>query len=126
MQTHNSIKQSKLDSEASEYDLAKAINDISLNTSLNYLNVIFNKELLENAKFQLESSQQQLDRTKILVESGALPLANELQLVSQVATNEVNLINAQNNLDLALLALKQGLLLPPGEEIDIIIPENYY
>lgn len=123
LQTTNSIKQSKLNREASEYDLKKSINDISLNTALNYLNVIFNKELLENARFQLESSQQQLDRTKKLVESGALPLANELQLISQVSTNEVSLINAQNNLDLALLTLKQSLLLPPGEEIDIEIPQ---
>ncbi|MEO9871475.1 TolC family protein [Ekhidna sp.] len=123
LQTHNSIKQSKLDAEASKYDLQKAVNDISLSVSLNYLNVIFNRELLENARFQLESSQQQLDQTKILVESGALPIANELQLVSQVATNEVTLINSQNNLDLALLDLKQSLLLPPGQEIDIVIPE---
>lgn len=123
LQVTNSIKQSKLDREASQYDLQKSINDISLNTALNYLNVIFNKELLENARFQLESSQQQLDRTKKLVKSGALPLSNELQLVSQVATNEVNLVNAENNLDLALLDLKQSLLMPPGEEIDIEIPE---
>lgn len=122
-QVNNSIKQSKLDLEASQYDLQKANNDIALNTALNYLNVIFNKELLENAKFQLESSQQQLERTKILVESGALPKANELQLASQMATNEVNLVTAQNNLDLAVLTLKQGLLLPPGEEIDIIVPD---
>ncbi|GAB4236971.1 MAG: TolC family protein [Ekhidna sp.] len=123
MQVTNSIKQSKLDAEASEFDLQKAINDISLNTALNYLNVIFNKELLENARFQLESSQQQLERTKILVESGSLPLSNELQLASQVATNEVNLVTAQNNLDLALLTLKQSLLLPPGQDIDIVIPD---
>lgn len=123
LQVHNSIKQSKLDAEASQYDLQKSINDIALNTSINYLNVIFNKELLENANFQLESSNQQLERTKILVESGALPLANELQLASQVATNEVNVVTAQNNLDLALLTLKQSLLLPPGDEIDIVIPD---
>ncbi len=123
LQTHNAIRQSKLDLEATNYDLQRAINDVSLNTALNYLNVILNRELFENAEFQLESSQQQLDRTKILVESGALPLANELQLESQVATNEVNLVNAQNNLDLALLTLKQSLLLPPGEDIDIVIPD---
>lgn len=123
LQVHNSIKQSKLDREASDYDLKKATNDISLNTALNYVNVIFNKELLENAKFQLESSQQQLERTTLLVESGALPLANKLQLESQVSTNEVNLINSQNNLNLAVLTLKQGLLLPPGDEIDITIPD---
>ena len=123
LQVHNSIRQNKLNAEASEFDRQKAINDISLNTALNYVNVIFNKELLENARFQLESSKQQLERTTFLVESGALPLANKLQQESQVATNEVALINAQNNLDLAVLTLKQGMLLPPGEEIDIIIPD---
>ena len=123
LQTTNTIKQSRVDVEASKLDVQKAINDISLSISLTYLNVIFNKELLENARFQLESSQQQLDRTKKLVESGALPVSNELQLVSQVATNEVNLITAENNLDLALLDLKQALLIPSEESIDIVIPE---
>ena len=122
-QITNGIKQDKLSMEASRKDLEKAENDISLNTASFYLNVIFNKELRDNAEFQLESSQQQLERTTKLVESGALPLANKLQLESQVATNEVNLINAQNNLDLALLSLKQALLLPPGQEIDVIIPD---
>ncbi|MEQ9009310.1 MAG: TolC family protein, partial [Ekhidna sp.] len=123
LQVTNSIRQGKLNTQASRKDLEKAENDISLNTANFYLNVIFNKELLDNAQFQLESSQQQLDRTKKLVASGALPLSNELQLESQVATNEVNLINAQNNLDLAVLALKQALLLPPGQEIDVVIPD---
>lgn len=123
LQTTNSIKQSRLDVETSSLDVQKTINDISLSISLTYLNVIFNKELLGNAKFQLESSERQLDRTKKLVESGALPVSNELQLVSQVATNEVSLITAENNLDLALLDLKQALLLPTGEEVDIEIPD---
>ncbi len=123
LQVQNSINQNKLAANASQFDLQRSINDVSLSTALNYLNVILNKELYENAKFQLESSKQQLERTKLLVESGALPLANELQLESQTATNEVNLINALNNLDLALLTLKQGLLLPPGDNIDVVIPE---
>lgn len=123
LQITNSIKRDKLSLEASKYDLKRSANDISLAIAQTYLNVIFNRELLENAEFQLESSVQQLEQTKILVESGALPVANQLQLESQVATNEVSLVNAQNNLDLALLDLKQSLLLPPGEEIDIVIPE---
>lgn len=123
LQTTNTIRQGRLDVEASEFDVKKAVNDVSLSIALNYLNVIFNKELLENAKFQLESGEQQLDLTKKLVESGALPVSNELQLISQVATNEVNLITAENNLDLALLDLKQALLLPANEQIDISIPD---
>ncbi|NQZ77448.1 MAG: TolC family protein, partial [Ekhidna sp.] len=123
LQVTNGVKQSKIDKEASKFDLERSINDISLNISLFYLNIILNKELLDNARFQLESSKEQYERTKVLVESGALPLANELQLQSQVASNEVALINAQNTLDLSVLTLKQAMLLPPGEEIDIVIPE---
>ncbi len=123
MQITNNIKQSKLNVEASRLDVARSANDISLNVALTYLNVILNKELLENANYQLASSEQQLDQTKKMVAAGALPVSNELQLSSQLATNEVNVINAENNLDLALLTLKQSLLLPPGEDIDIIIPE---
>ena len=123
LQITNSIKQSRMDLQASELDLQRAKNDISLNIASFYLSVILNKELLENAQFQLESSRQQLDQTKKLVASGALPIANELQLESQVATNEVTLVNNQNNLDLSLLDLKQALLLPPGQEIDIEIPD---
>ena len=119
----NSVRQSKIDLEAAGYDVDKAINDISLTILNAYLTVIFNQELLENAKYQLESSQKQLDRTKILVSSGALPRTNELELESQVASNEVALINAQNNLDLALLNLKQGMMIPSAQEIEILIPE---
>jgi outer membrane protein len=122
-QITNSITQSKIDQEAAKLDMEKAINDISLNIALTYVNVIFNKELLDNANFQLESSREQLEQTRKLVQAGSLPLSNELQQESQVATNEVNVINAQNTLDLALLSLKQSMLLPPGEEIDIVIPD---
>ena len=122
LQITNSIKQDKLDLEASRKDLERAGNNVSFNTASFYLNVLFNKELVDNARFQLESSKQQLDQTNVLVESGALPIANKLQLESQVATNEVNLVTAQNNLDLSLLSLKQALLLPSSQEIDIEIP----
>ncbi|MEM6829895.1 MAG: TolC family protein, partial [Bacteroidota bacterium] len=122
-QLTNTIRQNKLNVAASQQDVARSINDISLSVALTYLNVILNMELLQNAKFQLASSEEQLDRTKKLVASGALPISNELQLVSQQATNEVSVINAENNLDLARLDLKQSLLLPPGEEIAIVVPE---
>ena len=119
----NSVKQSQVNIESSTFDLEKIKNDVTINIVTFYLNVIFNRELLENADFQLNSAQEQLERTKKLVASGALPLTNELELTSQVATNEVNLINAQNNLDLALLTLKQAMLLPASEPIEIIVPD---
>lgn len=119
----NTVKQNRLTLEASEFDVDKAKNDISLDIVTFYLNVIFNRELLQNAEYQLESSKNQLERTKKLVDGGALPKTSELELVSQVATNEVNLVTAQNNLNLALLNLKQAMLIPVFQEIDIVVPD---
>ncbi|MBC6410434.1 MAG: TolC family protein [Ekhidna sp.] len=124
LQVSNGIKQSKTDLLASDFDLQKAKNDISINVASFFLTVILNKELLETARLQLKSSKQQLDQTKKLVASGTLPISNKFQLESQVATNEVTLINNQNSLDLSLLDLKQALLLPPGVEVDVVIPET--
>ena len=119
----NTIKQAEKELAASELDVEKSINDVQLDVVTFYLNVIFNKELLENSRYQLESSQKQLERTKKLVENGALPRTSELELSSQVSTSEVNVINAENNLNLAFLKLKQVMLLSVNERIGVVIPE---
>jgi outer membrane protein len=103
----NTIKQNKLLVESADYGVDKAKNDISLMVVTLFLNVVFNQELYSNSEYQLISSQEQLERTKKLVEAGSLPMTSQLELVSQVATNEVQLINAENSLQLAKLDLKQ-------------------
>ena len=85
-----------------------------------YLNVIFNQELLENALLQLESTQQQLKRTQRLVALGSLPRTFELALISQLAGDQVTVVNAENNLALAILNLKQAMLIPASEDIEIV------
>ncbi len=122
LRIQNSIRQSNKDYAASEQDLQKVKNDVTLNVINLYINVIFNRELLENAKFQLSSTQQQLERTKKQVEAGALPKSNELNLDAQVATNELSVVNNENALNLSLLQLKQALQLPAGTPMDVEVP----
>lgn len=117
------LKQGSRNYQASVEDLQKTKNDVSLNIASLFVNVIFNKEQLENAKFQLNSSQQQYERTKKQVAAGALPKSNELNLDAQVATNELNVITRENTLILSLLQLKQVLQLPASTPFDVIVPE---
>lgn len=119
----NTIKQNELNLEASQYDLEKAKNDIGLTVATNFLNVLLNKEQYENAKFQLEIVQTQLERTTKLVEAGSSPLTDKLDLESQVATSEVQLVNAENALNIAFLNLKQAMQIPASEPLDIVAPE---
>ncbi|MCG8321367.1 MAG: TolC family protein [Cytophagales bacterium] len=122
-QRNNIIRRGMVDLNASKKDLEDARNDIALNVASLYLNVIFNKELLNNNLTQLASTRQQLERTRALVNAGSLPISNLLDLQSQLATNEVNVINAENALNLSLLDLKQALLIPAGETFDIVVPD---
>ena len=122
-QISNAIRQSQISTEASDNDLKKIENDVSISVATLYVNVIFNKELVENAKFQLQSTNEQLTRTGKLVDAGSLPITNLLDLQAQLATNEVNLVNAENDYNLALLKLKQALLLPGNAPMELETPD---
>ncbi len=123
LQKLNTIKQNKLNLMGSASDLEKTRNDVILDVVTFYTNVIFNQELLETAQLQLETTQQQLDRTKKLVEAGSLAISEVLDLESQLASNELELVNAENSLNLALLSLKQVMQMPASEELQVVVPD---
>lgn len=118
----NAIRQSQRDYDASNEDLKKAKNDVIISVSTLYINVIFNQELYENAKYQLASSQAQLDRIVKQVAAGALPKSDQLNQEAQVATNEVNLINQENALNLSMLQLKQAMQVPASSILTVVVP----
>lgn len=117
------LKQSNTDLDAANEDLIKARNDVILNVITLYLNVVFNKELLAVAQFQVKSTQEQLDRTKKLSDAGSVPIGDVLNLDAQLATNELNVIQRENALNLSLLQLKQALQLPASNPMDVEIPQ---
>lgn len=120
---YNTIKQNNFLLEASITDLEQAKNDIGLNVAQAYLQVLFNQELLESATIQVASSAEQVRRTEVLVQNGALPMADQLQAIAQEATNESQLIARKNDLNLAKLQLMQLLQLPYDPNFSIFIPE---
>ncbi len=116
------MKQGEIDLDAANEDLIKSRNDIILNVITLYLNVVFNKELNNVAQLQVKSTQEQLDRTKKLVEAGSVPLADVLNLDAQLATNELTVIQRENSLNLSILQLKQALQLPASTPMDVELP----
>lgn len=119
----NGIRQSQLDLMASQMDMEQQEMDVVLNVSLAYLNVLFNAEIVESAAVQVAATREQRDRTAKLVQAGNLAPADLIQIESQIATEELNLVNAQNQLELSYLSLMQVMTLPPGEKFGIVRPE---
>ena len=60
-QNRNSVKQNRLNLTSATFDLEKVRNDIMLNVTLEFLTVVLNNELLENAKLQLEITKAYME-----------------------------------------------------------------
>ncbi len=123
MRINNSIAQARKNLESGQYSLQATRNTITLSVINLFIDVVFNREQVKIAENQLKTTTEQLERTKKLVEAGSLPLTDQLDLQSQNATNELNLINAVNSLRLAKLALTQAMVIPFTEDFDVIEPE---
>lgn len=119
----NIIKQNKALFKANEFELAQMKNDISLQIVTAYTNILFNKELLAQAESQMQATQSQLDRTRRQVEVGVLPQASLFEIQAQLASDELRMTDAMNNLEFARLNLKQLLQLPADTSIEIVDPE---
>ncbi|PTX20241.1 outer membrane protein [Pontibacter mucosus] len=119
----NQVKQNKLELEASHQDVLSAQNDITIQIVTSYLNILFADELIKTSELQREATTQQLERTRKLFEAGSVAENSVLDLESQLATDELNLINAVNQRDIARLNLMQLLNVQAHDDFAIEIPE---
>ena len=123
LQVRNTILQNELNLMASYEDVQKVKNDISLNIAAAYLSIMFNQELLAVTLSQLEITGQQVERTNTMVEAGKLARGNALELQAQFASEELNVVNAENQLAISLLNLQQILDLPIDSAFEVLIPD---
>lgn len=69
---------------------------------------------------QIQLTIQNVNRTKELVEAGSLPKGDLYEIEATMATQEQELINAENALFISKIGLAQTLLLENYEEFDIV------
>ncbi len=120
-------KASKSEKVASNYELLKLENDTRLTIANYYLSVLLAKENIKIAKEQLSLSKAQFEYTKNLVEAGLLAIGDQYEVEAQVANNELNLVNAEVNVEVSLNNLKWVLQLSNSEIFDIQeINADYY
>ncbi len=105
------LKQAKIGVEVQEASIAKIKNDISLNVVNSYLQILFAQEQLKVAESQLQISSNEVRRIEELVSAGVLAEGDLLNIKSNLAADNQNLVANQNNLELASLRLAQLLQL---------------
>lgn len=122
LQLQNTLRQSQLDFMSSQYDLRKVKNDISLNVATAYLQVLYNQELLKVAEDQLEASRLQKEKIQRMFDLGASSRGDLLDMESQLASDELKLVQAKSALDQGTLTLTQLLELDSTGNFTIVKP----
>ena len=122
-QIPNNIKLNQLNLQAATQDLEKAKNDIRTQVAQAYVQILYNLEMADVAHRQISIDSAQVARLQALLNIGR---ASEAELAQQKATMAQSLLTAtqaDNNLQLAILAMTQLLELPTPEGFSVVRPE---
>lgn len=119
----NSIETQALSVQSAGLSQKAAQNNIELEISSLYLQVLYAREALVNAENIRLSTQSQLDRARILFEAGSMSESSYLQMVAQESEASYSVVSAQTSLERQLLSLKQLLELDINEPFDVVYPD---
>jgi outer membrane protein len=122
LQNYHTIKQNEINLMTGKYEIDRTKNDVSLNIANAFLQIVLAKELVNITQNQVNTTNIQLARIKKLVEAGALPKFNQLDIESQLSSEELNVVNAQNQFNIASLNLALLLNLNP-DDFSVSIPD---
>lgn len=125
---NNEIAAAKLDLQAVTAEFEKARENMEIHITTQYLQILYNKELLAIANEQITLSREQLERTRKLFDNGRASEAQIYEVEAQIANDELSVVQTASDLQMAILTLTQMLELPTPEGFDVEEPgdiENF-
>ena len=125
-QIPNNIKLNQLNLEAATQDLEKAKNDIRTQVAQAYVQILYNMEMADVAHRQISIDSVQVARLQALLDIGRASEAELAQQKATMAQSQLTATQADNNLQLAILAMTQLLELntPEGFSVERPAAEN--
>lgn len=126
-QIPNTIRLNQLNLEAATQDLEKARNDIRMQVAQAYVQILYDMEICDVARRQISIDSAQVARLEALLDVGRVSEADVSQQRAALAQSQLTATQADNNCQLALLALTQLLELSTPEGFTVqrpLTPDN--
>ncbi|MGA1380268.1 MAG: TolC family protein [Schleiferiaceae bacterium] len=121
-QTWNAYRQSQVQVALAAAQLDDAQNTVALNTASQFLAVLLADESLRIAEEQLTTTSRQKERSAKLLAAGAIPPNEFLSVEAQWAADAQRVVAAENQYQLAQLALKQLMGLSASTDLTLQRP----
>lgn len=118
-QIRNSITQTEINQEISTLLYESTKTKLIMNIYDAYLRILLIKEAIKLGEKQVKMLNEQIDVVKAQVSVNVLTDLDLLNIKTQLSLDELNVLNTQNDLNIAFTNLKQLLHLPNSIAIDI-------
>lgn len=119
----NTLRRSRVNHNRERATSERIRENIIFNTAMRYLQLLLDQELLEIAEQNLETSLAQLGQVEAQVEVGSRPIVDLYQQESTVASNELQVVQAENALSISRTRLIRVLQLDPLDEVVFLRPD---
>jgi len=121
---NNDVKSKNLQLQAANLNTEVTQNDITLQITQAYLNILLAKEAIVYSDELAKSSQAQYEQGKTRYDAGSIAKKDLLQLEAQAAGDQYTLVNVQNQYRQNVLFLKQILQLPSTTDFKPVSPDT--
>lgn len=118
------IRQKNLEIEQANLSILQTINDITLQITQAYLNILLAKENVVYLQDLVNTSGAQVDQGRKEYEAGSIARNAYIELQAQLATDKYNLVTAQSSVRQNKVTLKQLLQLPFQDSFDVVSPDT--
>jgi len=118
------IKQKDLSVQAANYSILESENDITLQITQAYLNILVDKESIIYNKDLVNTSTAQLAQSQRRFDAGSVARKEVVQFEAQLAGDRYNLTAAENAERQDKITMKQLLQLPDARDFDVVKPDT--
>ena len=118
------IKQKDLSVQSANFSILENEENISLQITQSYLNILLDKESIVYAQDLVKTSMAQLEQARQRFSAGAIARKDVAQLQAQLANDQYTLTSALNAERQDKLTLKQILQLPTEINFDVVKPDS--
>ena len=119
-----SIRQSEAQIASSEAQVESLEQDVALSVAQTYLETLLAEESVTQTQSRLTNAEAVLSRVTRLIEAGNLAPVEQYEPDSEVARQRQSLVQAQNQLELSRLRLRQLMRLPAEEILNLVDPSS--
>ena len=115
--TWNAFRQARLDRASAQSAIDKASDDKAMSVMEKYVDAVYTRSTIALAEEKLRDSKALLVKTQRMFDLGEKSRPDVVQVESQVAEDEYNLLHQRNLADKALADLKTAMNYPTGDTL---------